>query len=406
MNMSFRLAVPMLIAGVVSGLFNVTSGLSDLKRLSDAACDAVDVQCRSKLCGEAAAARRGAAAVGLGHAHSVAKLASWPPEACSEDGDVGALRVACGRGGQVPDKQALHSFWEDAVKLLGETDLVKYLHESVPLTGEVGGTTVKIWGHSQDKLGHKGSLAEQERDGYDLATKTQGLRPGDWIADFGGNLGVTAIHYKVRCPGCKVLTVEPSPSNYVMLRLNLLENAPLSDGIAALQGGLAPTPGSMSGTHFFGSSWLSRQEDIFSGSYMKMNMSELAKRTSDRVGPYTAPLLTIPALMEEFGIDQFGLAKLDCEGCEWGVIRHAMEHGTWNQQFRKHFGELHPFCTAEETDVAKCLPRGWSVEEARSMWLRLCAHDDYVFEWGCEEAKFAMLGLEVAAILAKRSGVK
>ena len=44
-----------------------------------------------------------------------------------------------------------------------------------------------------------------------------------WILDVGGNLGITAIHLHLRAKKSKLLTLEPSPWNYILLRLNLLQ---------------------------------------------------------------------------------------------------------------------------------------------------------------------------------------
>lgn len=339
--------------------------------------------------------------VGLAAARAAVRL--WPPKACALASAIrtnGALAIIC-RESKTVGLRDIQSFWDDAVELLGEGDLVVFLRECVMLSGTVAGRSVKIWGHSLDKIGHRGALTEQQKDGYNLEQKCKGLKSGDWIVDFGGNLGITAIHLKFRCPGCRVLTVEPSPWNYILLRLNLLQNLDGWEGIGALRGGLAGVTGSMSGSHFFGNAWASRREDIFNGSYIKAAPSEWAKRSSAKVGSFVAPLLTMAGVMDEFGIDKFALLKLDCEGCEWDVVSQALKDGTW-KKVRSSFGELHALCEYAEMNIVKCLPRNMSIKQASKVWMLLCGSSKFKFEWGCEDPKFGSLSTEVADVLRQR----
>mmetsp|Transcript_3809 Transcript_3809/g.12619 ORF Transcript_3809/g.12619 Transcript_3809/m.12619 type:complete len:336 (-) Transcript_3809:485-1492(-) len=235
-----------------------------------AAADVGDLAVEEAPGGDEAAHTR--AVVGL-RPPSPAPPAAWPPRAC-EAPVTGALSMVCGGGsssrGGVGEAEFYWSFWEDGSRLLGEEGLVAFLRSCTALEGKIAGKRVKIWGHSEDKIGHKGAFDEQVKDKYGLAKLCQGLRPDDWIADFGGNLGITAIHLKLRCPRCKLVTLEPSPWNYVVLRLNLLQNHLASGGAVALQGGLATAFGEMAGSHYFGNAWASRREDIFAeGAHIK-----------------------------------------------------------------------------------------------------------------------------------------
>ncbi len=56
------------------------------------------------------------------------------------------------------------------------------------------------------------------------------LRPGDIVLDIGANIGLTAMMFAQSCPGIRVIAVEPAPTTFECLRLNMAAHIP--DGIA------------------------------------------------------------------------------------------------------------------------------------------------------------------------------
>ena len=243
----------------------------------------------------------------------------------------------------------------------------------------------ELWLVSKDLKGFKGAFAEQSRDVYDLATLVNSSwGPEKWILDIGGNLGITAVHLHLRAPKASLLTLEPSPWNYVLLRLNLLQNFKSAESLFALHGGLSATAGALHGTHMFTNSW--SRDDFQPGK-------------SQEVAEFTAPLRTIDELHERYGFQRIQLMKLDCEGCEWQVGIKMLETCRW-RFVEMLFGEFHALCPNDISGL-ECLPRNVSLEDARDLWRFLCEVPRFRL-WGCEEPRFAVLGSDVATTLAQR----
>ncbi|CAE7468415.1 unnamed protein product [Symbiodinium necroappetens] len=119
---------------------------------------------------------------------------------------------------------AASDLWKEGSQLLGEADFVEFLSRCQRAESVLAGSRVKIWSDSRDRKGFKGAMAEQVRDVYGLSKLVKPSWGDDtWILDVGGNLGITAIHLHIRAPKSKLLTLEPSPWNYILLRLNLLQ---------------------------------------------------------------------------------------------------------------------------------------------------------------------------------------
>lgn len=47
------------------------------------------------------------------------------------------------------------------------------------------------------------------------------LRPGDTVLDVGANIGLSALYFHRRCPGVRILCLEPQPAACAVLRANL-----------------------------------------------------------------------------------------------------------------------------------------------------------------------------------------
>ncbi|CAE7207149.1 unnamed protein product [Symbiodinium microadriaticum] len=287
-------------------------------------------------------------------------LQDWPPKACAHP--EGAVLFFCERPAR--KVAAASDLWKEGSQLLGEADFVEFLSRCQRAESVLAGSRVKIWSDSRDRKGFKGAMAEQVRDVYGLSKLVKPSWGDDtWILDVGGNLGITAIHLHIRAPKSKLLTLEPSPWNYILLRLNLLQNLEAAgQTVFALHGGFSATPGTLHGTHMFTNAWGSRNDDIFQ--------------------PHR-------------------LMKLDCEGCEWTVGLSMLHNGDWNM-VDMLFGELHALCQNDVSDAAECLPRNVSTAAGRDLWLFLCEARKFPLEWGCEEPRFAGLGREVASSLAAR----
>ncbi|MEZ4791339.1 MAG: FkbM family methyltransferase [Flavobacteriales bacterium] len=111
------------------------------------------------------------------------------------------------------------------------------------------------------------------------------------VIDCGANIGCTVRYWKMLDPACTVIAVEPDPENFDLLRRNTasLEN------VHCVQAGIWPTEGHL---HL-----------------KKEGVGHSAIRTTmDGSGGTEA--VTIPGLLERFGLEHVDLIKVDIEGSE------------------------------------------------------------------------------------------
>lgn len=111
------------------------------------------------------------------------------------------------------------------------------------------------------------------------------------VLDCGANIGCTVRYWKMLDPQCTVIAVEPDPENFELLRRNTEE---LSD-VHCIQAGIWPSAGSL---------------DL-----EKDGVGHSAVRTVlNNTGGTEA--LTIPGLLQRFGLERLDLLKIDIEGSE------------------------------------------------------------------------------------------
>lgn len=66
------------------------------------------------------------------------------------------------------------------------------------------------------------------------------LRAGDVILDLGANIGMASAYFDYRCPGVRIIAVEPEPANCELWRLNVpSQAATLVEGALSAQAGEA-----------------------------------------------------------------------------------------------------------------------------------------------------------------------
>lgn len=133
---------------------------------------------------------------------------------------------------------------------------------------------------------------------------------GQTVIDVGMANGDSSIFFAKR-GASRVIALEPFPASYEMAQLNIRANgleaviSPIHAGLACRSGtvGLrtpssAPGSGTTSGPEGTGE-----------------------KYPYDLVTP--VPTVTLGHLVAEYGIDTIDLLKMDCEGCEYEVLRGA-----------------------------------------------------------------------------------
>lgn len=112
------------------------------------------------------------------------------------------------------------------------------------------------------------------------------------IIDCGSNIGLTVRYLAAAYPDARIVAVEPDESNFSMLQRNC-ERMP---NISCVNAGIWPEAGSIN---------LQRE-----------GLGPSAFRTVKAEGGTIVEALTIPQLMERFGMERVSLLKIDIEGSE------------------------------------------------------------------------------------------
>lgn len=111
------------------------------------------------------------------------------------------------------------------------------------------------------------------------------------VLDCGANIGCTVRYWKMLDPTCTVIAIEPDPENFELLQRNTGQ----LESVHCIKAGIWPTAGTL---HL-----------------EKEGVGHSAVRTlHDRTGDTAA--VTIPGLLQQFGLDRIDLVKIDIEGSE------------------------------------------------------------------------------------------
>ncbi|MFN3876511.1 MAG: FkbM family methyltransferase [Flavobacteriales bacterium] len=112
------------------------------------------------------------------------------------------------------------------------------------------------------------------------------------IIDCGSNIGLTVRYLAAAYPLARIVAVEPDESNFAMLQRNCEGMA----NISCVKAGIWPVAGSIS--------------------IQKDGLGPSAFRTVQGAGGAQVAAVTIPQLMERYGMDRLSLLKIDIEGAE------------------------------------------------------------------------------------------
>lgn len=263
--------------------------------------------------------------------------------------------------------------WSDSVSLFGEVALIGFVKRWKLIRGTLADRRVSLW---HDSLDTKASamLQEQQRDEYNLKKRLNSDDRDVWILDFGGNLGFTAIAMALRVPHARVVTLEPSPWNWVLLRANLIQ-AGVHQRVTAFRAGMGPQTGSFEGVHSFHQS---------SGTSLRENTNLLKGE-----GAFSASVVTLPTLLSACNISRIALVKLDCEGCEWHTALPWLQDNLW-VRIPQLVGEFHPIGKKGERKTQHW-PESMTLAEARLVYKIFCAKGRYRMEKGCDDGRLVPL---------------
>ena len=199
----------------------------------------------------------------------------------------------------------------------------------VPLRAHLGISRARPISLTLVKDGRR--LRMSVRDPADLATLGEvlldelyhvpDLRDVRTIVDLGSHIGCSIVFFRVRHPGARIHGLEPDPRTFAELRANV---APFE--------GVTIDPRAVSG----------------SGGETTFYCSDISLASSLFGEGRPVPVRTVglDALMDELGLEQIDLLKLDVEGAEYDALA-AM---TRLDAVRAIAGELHPHLIRHSAD--------------------------------------------------------
>lgn len=185
-----------------------------------------------------------------------------------------------------------------------------------------------------------------EQYGFDLPSEPS------VIVDAGAYTGLSSVYFSLRYPDATIIALEPSPSNFELLRRNTQHLT----NIVAVQAALWTRDEPLILADPREGDWAFRVKSV-----------EIADQPASR----SVRAMTIHDIIREFGIDNIGLLKLDIEGSELDLFTEP--HG-WLSEVEAIFAELHdrfrPGCARAFFTAVEEFPveawRGEAVMVARS----------------------------------------
>ncbi len=156
-------------------------------------------------------------------------------------------------------------------------------------------------------LGSTWSLWGKLEDEYGLADLTLGA--GDTFVDIGGHIGSVVLAVLVDNPEACGIVIEPLPENVEMIAANA-EAAGVADRLTIIPQAVGPGDEVTIGYGFDGDDYLFNHRFIGN-----MQLGESSTRSQ-----VTTATVTLATLLDMAG-GSIAAMKLDCEGCEWSILR-------------------------------------------------------------------------------------
>lgn len=163
------------------------------------------------------------------------------------------------------------------------------------------------------------------------------------IIDAGANCGLTSVYYATKFPEAKIIAIEPEKGNFELMK----ENVDQYPNVVPIRAALWSERGTVV------------VDDPGEGAW-----SFRARGTDgDLTGLETVDAVTVESIMDEHGIDRVCLLKMDIEGSELEVFKHAQG---WIDRVDTVVVELHerfkPGCTRAFYDATTFTDGGFDRE--------------------------------------------
>jgi FkbM family methyltransferase len=164
------------------------------------------------------------------------------------------------------------------------------------------------------------------------------------IIDAGANIGLSSLYFAARYPQAHIISIEPEPSNFELLRTNVADHSlvtPLQIALAAADGELQITDPGLGSWGF--RSWGGE---------------------AVRDGGVTVPALCLNSILDLYGINRVNVLKMDIEGAEKDILECCVP---WIDRVDVLVAELHdrfrPGCSAAFAEATRSFDLRWTQGE-------------------------------------------
>lgn len=195
-------------------------------------------------------------------------------------------------------------------------DAAEQFHRAVRLDGSLSRVEFAVQGEVIRLVDVPGSsapaamLGEFSRDLYQLRSRT--FHAADVVVDVGAHIGAVAIILARLHPAIRVIAYEPSTHNFAMLQENLRLNQ--VGNVVAVREAIAGEAGSL---------------ELLWNPLQTANASSMLSSTTRDARAAAGwereqvRAITLDQAFDQHRIDRCAFLKLDCEGAEWEIVRHA-----------------------------------------------------------------------------------
>ncbi|WP_051789558.1 FkbM family methyltransferase [Streptomyces sp. NRRL S-1022] len=216
---------------------------------------------------------------------------------------------------------------------------------------------------------NQGLALWQDVVGNDVyARAVDGLSAGDVVFDVGANIGFAACLFTDLVPGLRVYSFEPAEACYACLQVNA---ARLRADITAVRAAVGAEPGTAELTYYpkspaQSSLYPDSDEDRRNSTVYLVN-SGIGAEAADvfladmhRGHSYPVAVTTVAAALDEYGVDELALLKIDVERAEQDVLDGVGEAG-WSR-VRRVVAEVHDTDGRLDSVTRHLSERGFEVE--------------------------------------------